>query len=408
MPLGISDRNKMVLWPGCGGRAGFSLHTKNVRSVRFIEKRRRCCCNLSVVVAWNVWFITNGMCTKNNICMRREQAIIDWSCLCAHPVRAFRSHPVQKNQESAPVGVVITWRRFLIRVSVSLRTTTAARPVRGFQVWEAPSVGVFDDASRAKCTKRFYEWNSEVRLRVQEAWNKIASWRAATTETYVFNQEKQVFAKLPIKRSWEFIYQLLEKVNFPLQEIDGIIEKRGNMVDFTCKTRRSAENLTEALSTREEVTFAWVRDPEYTDVKFHWVPSDFPDEKIQGVINILYGDIRYSRILKDWRGKADDRRIYNTKNERLKIKPIPSTVKLSGKRFWLSIHPNQSRAFFARISGTSKTTAPITVQSFTTTSQDNFNTSIQKHTSPHQISLAINQRRVMIRALGRTAGDERR
>ena len=41
------DRNKMVLWPGCAGRAEFSLHTKNVRSVRFVVKRRGCCCNLS-------------------------------------------------------------------------------------------------------------------------------------------------------------------------------------------------------------------------------------------------------------------------------------------------------------------------------------------------------------------------
>jgi len=29
----------MVLWPGCGGRAEFSLHTKNVRSVRFVVKK---------------------------------------------------------------------------------------------------------------------------------------------------------------------------------------------------------------------------------------------------------------------------------------------------------------------------------------------------------------------------------
>ena len=83
------------------------------------------------------------------------------------------------------------------------------------------------------------------------------------------------------------------------------------MVEFTCRTRRSAENLAEALSTREEVTFARVRDPEYTDVKFHWVPSDFPDEKIQGVINTLCRDIRYSQIPKDRRGKANGRRIYN-------------------------------------------------------------------------------------------------
>jgi len=70
MLLGISDRNKMVLWPGCGGRAEFSLHTKNVRSVWFVVKRKGCCCNLSGGVALIVWFTTNGMCAKNKICMR--------------------------------------------------------------------------------------------------------------------------------------------------------------------------------------------------------------------------------------------------------------------------------------------------------------------------------------------------
>jgi len=65
MLLGISDRNKMVLWPGCGGRAEFSLHTENVRSVWFVV-RRGWCCNLCSGVALIVWFTTNGMCMKNN------------------------------------------------------------------------------------------------------------------------------------------------------------------------------------------------------------------------------------------------------------------------------------------------------------------------------------------------------
>ena len=68
------------------------------------------CCNLSVGVALNVWFTTNGMCAKNNthIYLWREQAIIEWlwhvisivACrhslkLCALAARAFRS---QQNQ----------------------------------------------------------------------------------------------------------------------------------------------------------------------------------------------------------------------------------------------------------------------------------------------------------------------
>ena len=33
MPLGISDRTKMVLWPGWRGRAEFSLHTSGAQTV---------------------------------------------------------------------------------------------------------------------------------------------------------------------------------------------------------------------------------------------------------------------------------------------------------------------------------------------------------------------------------------
>ena len=120
MPLGLSDRNKMVLWPGCGGHAGFSLHTKNVRSVRFVGNKRGCCCNHSVGVALNVWFTMNGTCAKKNTTyMWREQAIIEWSwhvisivacChsvkLCGYAARAFRLQHYQVKKMAFSTAVV--------------------------------------------------------------------------------------------------------------------------------------------------------------------------------------------------------------------------------------------------------------------------------------------------------------
>jgi len=166
--------------------------------------------------------------------------------------------------------------------------------------------------------------------RVQRAWNQVVSWRSAKRQDYVYNQEKEVFAKLPDKRSREYIYQLLEKVKFPL---DGIVEKRARMVDFTCTTRQTAEKLADVLSTRKEVSFARVRDPEYTDIKSQWVPADFSDERIREVLQQHYGEIWYSCILKDRRGKADGRRFYNVQTEKLKQKPIPATVRMNGRTF---------------------------------------------------------------------------
>jgi len=60
----LSQQNGAVtrMWRLCE----FSHHTKNVRLVWFVVKRRGCCCNLSGGVALNVWFTTNRMCMKNN------------------------------------------------------------------------------------------------------------------------------------------------------------------------------------------------------------------------------------------------------------------------------------------------------------------------------------------------------
>jgi len=41
-------------------------NTRRTRSVRFVMKRRGCCCNLSASVLLNVRFATSGMCAKNS------------------------------------------------------------------------------------------------------------------------------------------------------------------------------------------------------------------------------------------------------------------------------------------------------------------------------------------------------
>ena len=84
-----------------------------------------------------------------------------------------------------------------------------------------------------------------------KSWSQVVSGRNAFQDGYAYNEENEVYTKMPEKRS----------------------------------------------------------DPEYIDVKFNWVPADFPDGRIKGVLERLYGEIRYSRIMKDRRGKADGRRM---------------------------------------------------------------------------------------------------
>jgi len=65
----------------------------------------------------------------------------------------------------------------------------------------------------------------------------------------------------------------------------------------------------------------------------------------------MYGEIKYSRILKDRRGKADGRRIYNIKTEKLKLK-------LSGKTFLVEYASQPIQCFLYKNFGHIKDDCP--------------------------------------------------
>ena len=82
-----------------------------------------------------------------------------------------------------------------------------------------------------------------------KSWIQVVSGRIVLQDGYVYNEENEVYTKMPEKRSREYIYQLLEKIRFTLIEIEGIVKRRVGMVDSTCSSRKSAVALAEALST---------------------------------------------------------------------------------------------------------------------------------------------------------------
>ena len=82
----------------------FSLRSVSKPMNEFISSY---CCNLSSGVVLIVWFTTNGMRAKNkNICMWREQAIIEWSwhvnsiVVCCHSakLRAYAARDFRSQQ----------------------------------------------------------------------------------------------------------------------------------------------------------------------------------------------------------------------------------------------------------------------------------------------------------------------
>lgn len=104
-----------------------------------------------------------------------------------------------------------------------------------------------------------------------------------------FTRETEVVAKLPQKRTRQYIYDLLTKLKIPFKHIESIVEKGGGLVDFTCSTVGEAQHLAAAMQRHKDVEFVRMVLSEFTDVKVHWVPGRFPNERIIAAIERHHG-----------------------------------------------------------------------------------------------------------------------
>ena len=171
------------------------------------------------------------------------------------------------------------------------------------------------------------------------------------SEVQTFTRDTEVVAKLPQKRTRQYIYDLLTKVSFPFKNIDGIVERRGGMVDFTCGTIHQAKLLATALQRHKEVEFARLVNSEFTDVKLHWVPGRFPNQRIVQAIERFHGKVYDSRMLRDRHGVADGRRLYKVKSEDLKAHPIAPTVRLNDMLFLVGYSGQPVQCFLCKCFG---------------------------------------------------------
>jgi len=111
----------------------------------------------------------------------------------------------------------------------------------------------------------------------QKNWSAVVTASAIVKDAEQFTRDTEVQVKLVTKPSRKYIYELLTKMRFPLMNVEAIIERRANIVDFTCKNRESAEKLVQLLHNHPNVREARLFESEFVDVKFTGVPHRLPD-----------------------------------------------------------------------------------------------------------------------------------
>ena len=167
-------------------------------------------------------------------------------------------------------------------------------------------------------------------------------------ESLGFSRETEVVAKFPQKRTRQYIYDMLNKIKFPLKNVESIVERRGGIVDFTCQTKNQAKQLAAALECHSDVQFARLVRSDYTYVKTHWIPGRFPNQKIVAAIERHHGKVYEHCILKDRYGIADGRRLYRLKTDDLKQHPIAPMVRLDEMVFLVEYSGQPAQCFLCK------------------------------------------------------------
>jgi len=189
------------------------------------------------------------------------------------------------------------------------------------------------------------------------AWNSVAK-ASLPQSVQWFSRDTEVMAKLPEKRSRQYIYDLLQKVKFNICQLEAIVERRGGMVDFTCSCKEAAQLLVKLLSPLKEVGFVRLFDPEFTDIKVHWVPHRFPNSEMIKTIEERHGKVYFTKALQDKNGLYDGRRIYKLRTADLKAKPIPRYVRKEGLLMMVEYSGQPPQCFFCRQFGHIRSECP--------------------------------------------------
>ncbi|XP_078485332.1 uncharacterized protein LOC144744506 [Ciona intestinalis] len=133
----------------------------------------------------------------------------------------------------------------------------------------------------------------------------------------------------------EIIVNIIKKENVPLSSILGIAERKGNLVDITCKNREQAQLLQEKLSKNDAFKAVHLYQSETTLVNLSWVPIPMSHEDIKEELT-KYGQVIkiIGRIDKD--GLLTGRRAAIMKNDDLEKNPIPSYLWIKGEELYVT------------------------------------------------------------------------
>ena len=129
------------------------------------------------------------------------------------------------------------------------------------------------------------------------------------------------------------LYLLLQEIKFNVANLEGIVTRPGQLVDFTLKNKNTALKLANMLKENPKVKDVLAHADNMRDVRLSYVPPNFPEQPIIDYMTLNHGQIEKTYRLKDIYGIQTGTRVYKLQRRVLEVKPIPSYLYFGKYKF---------------------------------------------------------------------------
>ena len=129
------------------------------------------------------------------------------------------------------------------------------------------------------------------------------------------------------------IWKLFEGIGFTTKQVVGIVDKKANYIDITCRSRQNVLDLYEKLSIEKRISNLRLFESDKVTVAVHWVPIPFPIDTLKQYLETRHGSVLRHVSKVDKMGLEMGIHHFEMRKDDLNENPIESYIYISGQEF---------------------------------------------------------------------------
>ena len=131
--------------------------------------------------------------------------------------------------------------------------------------------------------------NENVARTVELSW--AGRVRTGNKKSFNYVKDLEVICRFKEVLTREGIYKEIQKTNWPLQQILGMVLRPGGLVDFTLRSKDAALKFAKTLRELDSIKIATAHADTVVEVRIDFIPPGFPSEPITEYLMQNHGEV---------------------------------------------------------------------------------------------------------------------